>query len=103
MNRRDFIKSIGLVGAAATTGVGIAVLSQPKAIEFDSATLKRNYNDTWLLTFTTSKLFSPAKEDGIIVEIGEQKFKLLNWDSLEHSTDKDTVTHRLSGKGWESV
>ena len=103
MNRREFIKSLGLVSAA--TGVGVATLTKEeiKPIEFELATLKRSYGGYWHLEFTTSRVFSPDEENGIVVEIGEHKFFLKDWQSVEHFNFEGFTRHRLSGSTWEKL
>lgn len=110
MNRRDFIKSLGLVGAGVATGVGVTVLANEdiKPIEFEKATFKRGWLNDWHLEFVSPKVLNPDKESGLVIEIGDKRFFLKNWQDITFTTEynrdgSQSVTHHLSGDGYEEL
>lgn len=119
MNRRDFIKSLGVVtaGSAATVAIpvvaSVVLAEKPESkleiqpIEFDHARLQRFVSGRWNLEFESGKLFNPSGQKEIVVEIEEFQFLLKGLGEITHSTSNlsrsKSYIHWLSGSEWETL
>lgn len=113
MNRREFIKSLGLVtaGSAVTIVPAVLLKEQPPPIEpiqFDKADLQRWTDGKWHLGFESEKVFNPSGKNDIVIEIGEYKLLLKNMGKVEHSWEfkgksGKNYIHWISGDGWEEI
>lgn len=111
MNRREFIKSLGIVSAGAVVAGGTFELqSDPEIsqLKFEKALLKRFSDHRWILTFETDEMLhvslQPNKE--LVAEIGKYKFCLK--DIKEVMVDlvplgEGRYNHWITGIGWEQL
>lgn len=116
MNRRDFLKSIGVVGAGTAVSVlpQLILDKQLPQIKFDEATLHREFNGSWRLNFSSPELFVLRKQSGqnpeeLVVEIGDYIFvlkqpKQIDFASTEYLAKGGKIYHiQLVGQGWEQA
>lgn len=101
MNRREFLKGIGVVGA----GVGAAAIPQVGKTDLilNDAKLVRNTDGGWILIYDAQEPLDSTGIDELTVEIGNKIFRLSGLSGTTFRLNDNIYHNNVWGLGWEQL